>query len=225
MNLLQEVQKIAVKSLKKRVPKLRTGLTVRVHQKIKEGNKERIQVFEGLIIKINSGHAADKSFTVRKLVGGIGVERIFPLYSPKIEKIEVIKSSKVRRSKLYYMRERSGKSARLKESFVSKKSLEDSYDNEASLEMEAELKAAEEAAKAAEAKAKAEAEAAEKAKAEEEAKAKAKAKAEAEKAAAAEKTEEEPKEEAAKEEAPAAEEKKEEAKAEEPKEEKEEKSE
>lgn len=124
MSLLQDAQKVAVKE----VPALKTGYTVRVHQKIKEGEKVRTQIFEGLIIKINSGYGADKSFTVRKVVEGIGVEKVFHLYSPLIEKIEIKKKSKVRRSKLYYMRERFGKSARLKESFVSEKELEESIE-------------------------------------------------------------------------------------------------
>lgn len=117
MNLLQHVQELAGK--KKKVPVIRTGMTVRVHQRIKEGEKQRTQIFEGLVIKVNSGHGADKSFTVRKMVGGIGVEKIYPLHSTNIEKIEVKKVAKVRRAKLYYMRERSGKSARLRESLVS----------------------------------------------------------------------------------------------------------
>ncbi|MFA7685640.1 MAG: 50S ribosomal protein L19 [Candidatus Gracilibacteria bacterium] len=116
MNLLQEVQNIAIS--KKKVPDVKVGNTVKVHQKIKEGEKERIQIFEGLVIAINSGHGADKTITVRKVVEGIGVERVFPLYSQHIEKIEVKKQSKVRRAKLYYMRDRKGKSARLKETFV-----------------------------------------------------------------------------------------------------------
>lgn len=116
MTTLQDIQKLAIK---KKVPVIQTGHTVRVHQKIKEGEKERIQIFEGLVIRVNSGHGADKTFTVRKIVQGIGVEKIFPLYSPNIQKIEVKKESKVRRAKLYYMRERAGKSARLKGSFVS----------------------------------------------------------------------------------------------------------
>ncbi len=124
MNVLQDIQKLAVK----KVPVIQPGYTVKIHQKIKEGEKERIQIFEGLVIKINSGYGADKTITVRKNVGGIGVERIFPLYSTNIVKIEVKKKSKVRRSKLYYMRERSGKSARLKETFVSEKELEDSIE-------------------------------------------------------------------------------------------------
>jgi len=123
MNLLQEVQKMAVKSIKKRIPHLKTGHTVKVHQRIKEGNKERIQIFEGLVLKLNSGHGADKSFTVRKIVDGIGVEKVFPLYSPLLEKIEVVTESKVRRAKLYYMRDRSGKSARLKQKFVNSNNL------------------------------------------------------------------------------------------------------
>ncbi len=118
MSLLQEVQKIAVKNLNRKVPEIRAGYTVRVHQKIKEGGKERIQIFEGLVIKVNSGFGADKTFTVRKIVDGIGVEKVFPLYLPTLEKIEVKKSSKVRRAKLYYMRKRSGKSARLKDEFM-----------------------------------------------------------------------------------------------------------
>ncbi len=118
---LQDIQKLAIT---KKVPVLKVGNTVKVHQKIKEGNKERVQTFEGLIIKLNSGHAADKTFTVRKIVSGVGVEKLFPLYSPLIE-IEVVKKAKVRRAKLYYMRDRSGKSARLKETFVQNQEMED----------------------------------------------------------------------------------------------------
>lgn len=126
MNLLQDVQKLAMKG--KKVPVIEPGYTVKVHQKIKEGEKERIQMFEGLVIKINSGFGADKSITVRKIVEGIGVEKIFPVYSTNIVKIEVKKTSKVRRAKLYYMRERFGKSARLKESFVSGKEVDESVE-------------------------------------------------------------------------------------------------
>ena len=121
MSILQDIQKLAIK---KRVPVIKPGYTVRVHQRIKEGEKERVQIFEGLVIKLNSGFGADKTFTVRRIVGGIGVERIFPLYSTNIIKIEVKKKSKVRRAKLYYMRDRFGKSARLKETFVSDKEKE-----------------------------------------------------------------------------------------------------
>lgn len=124
-NILQDIQKLA---MKKRVPSIEPGMTVRIHQKIKEGDKQRIQIFEGLVIKINSGFGADKSITVRKVVDGIGVEKVYPVYSPNIEKIEIKKKSKVRRAKLYYMRDRSGKSARLKESFVSDKEVEESIE-------------------------------------------------------------------------------------------------
>jgi len=124
MSILQDIQKLAVK----KVPVIRPGNTVRVHQKIKEGEKERIQIFEGLVIKLNSGFGADKTITVRKIVGGIGVEKIFALYSTNIVKIEVKKKSKVRRAKLYYMRKRSGKSARLKETFISDKEVESSIE-------------------------------------------------------------------------------------------------
>ena len=99
----------------KAVPVLKAGYTVRIHQRIKEGNKERVQIFEGLVIRTNSGSGTDSSFTVRKTVDGVGVERTFPLYATSIEKSEVVKAGKVRRAKLYYMRERSGKSARLRE--------------------------------------------------------------------------------------------------------------
>ncbi|PIQ79215.1 50S ribosomal protein L19 [Candidatus Peregrinibacteria bacterium CG11_big_fil_rev_8_21_14_0_20_41_10] len=99
-------------------PEIRTGYTVRIHQKIKEGAKERVQLFEGLVIKVNSGHGIDKTFTVRKIVSGIGVEKIFPFNSGTIQKIEVLKIAKVRRAKLYFMRDRAGKSARLKETHV-----------------------------------------------------------------------------------------------------------
>lgn len=102
-------------SIKKQVPVLKSGYTVRVHQRIKEGNKERVQVFEGLVIKVGSGSGVNKTFTVRKMVDGVGVEKLFPFHAPSIESIEIVKSGKVRRSKLYYMRNRTGKSARLRE--------------------------------------------------------------------------------------------------------------
>ncbi len=102
-------------SIKKKVPVLKAGYTVRVHQRITEGSKERVQVFEGLVIRIGSGASVNKTFTVRKIVDGVGVEKLFPFFAPSIEKIEIVKSGKVRRSKLYYMRNRTGKSARLRE--------------------------------------------------------------------------------------------------------------
>lgn len=99
----------------KKVPNIKPGQTVKVYQKIKEGEKERVQIFEGLIIKISSGTGLSKTFTVRKVVDGVGVEKVFPLYTPTIDKIQIIKEGQVRRAKLYYMRDLSGKSTRLKE--------------------------------------------------------------------------------------------------------------
>jgi large subunit ribosomal protein L19 len=108
------IQEIEKKFINKKVPVLRPGYTVKVHHKIKEGEKERVQVFEGLVIALNSGHGGSKMVTVRKVVEGIGVEKIFPMYSPVIAKIEVTKTPSVRRAKLYYMRGLAGKSTRLK---------------------------------------------------------------------------------------------------------------
>lgn len=107
------------KSQLKKVPTVQAGYTVRVSQKIKEGGKERIQKFEGLVIKVSHGEGLEKTFTVRKIVEGVGVEKIFPFHSPNIAEIRVLKKAKVRRSKLYYMRKRFGKSARLSERQVS----------------------------------------------------------------------------------------------------------
>jgi len=98
----------------KNIPEIKPGQTVRVYQRVKEGNKERIQPFEGLVIAAKHGKGLNGTFTVRKISEGIGVERIYPLHSPAIDKIKVLKTSKVRRAKLYYMRERSGKRARMK---------------------------------------------------------------------------------------------------------------
>ncbi|OGZ45164.1 MAG: 50S ribosomal protein L19 [Candidatus Ryanbacteria bacterium RIFCSPHIGHO2_02_FULL_45_13b] len=102
---------------------LRSGDTIRVHQRIKEGEKTRLQVFEGLVIARKHGSEAGATFTVRKIVSGVGVERIFPLYSPVIEKIEIIKRSKTRRAKLYYVREKAVKELRKREKKVSLKGL------------------------------------------------------------------------------------------------------
>ena len=95
-------------------PAIRTGDTVRVHVKVREGDKERIQVFEGIVIGQHRG-AASATFTVRKVSFGQGVERIFPLHSPIIERIEVVRSARVRRSKLYFLRKLKGKAARMRE--------------------------------------------------------------------------------------------------------------
>lgn len=93
---------------------IRPGDTVRVWQRVKEGNKTRLQAFEGLVLARKHGNEPGGTFTVRKVVGGIGVERIFPLYSPTIEKIELVRRSKVRRAKLYYIREKAARAARKK---------------------------------------------------------------------------------------------------------------
>lgn len=102
--------------MKKSVPQFRIGDTVRVHMRVVEGEKERIQVVEGVVIaKKHSG--LRETFTVRKVSSGIGVERIFPIHSPRVENVEVVRSGKVRRAKLYYLRARRGKAARLAERF------------------------------------------------------------------------------------------------------------
>ena len=98
--------------LKKNVPQLKAGDRVRVHQKIQEGGKTRVQVFEGLVIKTQHGRGINGSFTVRRISLGVGVEKTFPLHSPSITKIEKLKSAKVRRAKLYYVRGLVGKAAR-----------------------------------------------------------------------------------------------------------------
>ena len=98
---------------KTEIPAFGVGDTIKVHIKIKEGNRERIQVFEGFVLKRQNGGISE-TFTVRKLSSGIGVEKTFPLHSPKIEKIEVVRRGAVRRAKLNYMRERTGKAAKIK---------------------------------------------------------------------------------------------------------------
>lgn len=114
----QALLRTATQTYLKKVPALRTGYTVIIHQKIKEGGKERIQKFQGLIIKIGSGNGVNKTFTVRGLYSGVGVEKTFPVHSPNIKKIDVIKKAKVRQSKLYYMRGLVGKAARLQEEYM-----------------------------------------------------------------------------------------------------------
>ena len=96
------------------MPPITPGATVKVHQKIKEGDKERIQIFEGIVIARKHGKGISSTITVRKVVEGVGVERIFPVHSPALEKIEVVKTGKVRRAKLYYLRTAKGKKAKLK---------------------------------------------------------------------------------------------------------------
>jgi large subunit ribosomal protein L19 len=110
-DILLDVEKA---SLRRDVPSFAPGDSVRVHVKVREGEKERIQVFAGIVIARRSGGARE-TFTVRKISSGIGVERIFPLHSPVIDKIEVERKGAVRRAKLYYLRERRGKAARIGE--------------------------------------------------------------------------------------------------------------
>jgi len=111
MNALEIIER---EQLRIALPQFKSGDTVRVHVRIKEGEKERVQVFEGLVIRKRRG-GVRASFTVRKVSYGIGVERIFPLHSPSIDKIEVVQQGRVRRARLYYIRERKGKAARIKE--------------------------------------------------------------------------------------------------------------
>lgn len=108
------IEKIEKEQLRLDIPEFDSGDTVKVHVKIREGEKERIQIFQGMVIKKTKGYVSAR-FTVRKISGGIGVERIFPLYSPILDKIEVVTRGRVRRSKLYYLRNLRGKAARIKE--------------------------------------------------------------------------------------------------------------
>jgi large subunit ribosomal protein L19 len=114
---MDKIQSFTQKYIKQNIPLLRAGDTVRVYEKIKEGDKERVQVFEGLVIASKHGaKGPNATFTVRKISYGIGVERVYPLHSPAIQKIEVVKHDKVRRAKLYYVRGMKGKKKRRKAS-------------------------------------------------------------------------------------------------------------
>ncbi len=108
------IEKLEREQMRLDIPDFKSGDTINVHVKISEGEKERIQMFQGVVIKKTGGFSSAR-FTVRKISSGVGVERIFPLYSPSIDKIEVITKGKVRRSKLYYLRNLRGKAARIKE--------------------------------------------------------------------------------------------------------------
>lgn len=116
MDIIKSIER---EQLKNRIPDLKVGDTVRVHQRIKEGNRERIQVFEGIIIK-KQGGSVNATFTVRRIAYGVGVEKTFLVHSPLVEKIEVVRVGKARRAKLYYLRERLGKAAKTKENIGAK---------------------------------------------------------------------------------------------------------
>ena len=111
---MDALKHISEPCLKSEVPAFNVGDTVKVHVLIKEGQRERIQIFEGTVIAKKNGGVAE-TFTVRRLSHGCGVERVFPLHSPKVAKVEVVRKGKVRRSKLYYLRDRVGKAAKVKE--------------------------------------------------------------------------------------------------------------
>ncbi len=108
------IKALTNEQLKENAPVLNVGDTVRIHNKIKEGTRERIQMFEGTIIAKNGGGISE-TFTVRRVSYGVGVEKTFPVHSPNVEKVEIIRHGKVRRAKLYYLRDRVGKSSKVKE--------------------------------------------------------------------------------------------------------------
>ena len=111
MNIIDEIER---ENLKKDVPTFNVGDTVKVYVKVVEGGKERLQAYEGIVIAKRNGSIRE-SFTVRRISYGVGVERTFPLHSPRIDRVEVVRHGKVRRAKLYYLRERTGKSAKVRE--------------------------------------------------------------------------------------------------------------
>jgi large subunit ribosomal protein L19 len=158
------IKKVNEAQKKPAVVDVKSGDTVRVHQKIKEGTKERIQIFEGVVIRVDRASSHTSRITVRKIASGIGVEKSFLLHSPLVEKIEVTRRSKVRRNYLSYLRERSGKSARLRGVNFDREGINDVHDAHAEAEearlkeetrIAAEARAAEKAAEEAELEAKA----------------------------------------------------------------------
>jgi large subunit ribosomal protein L19 len=158
------IKKVNEAQKKPAVVDVKSGDTVRVHQKIKEGSKERIQIFEGVVIRVDRASSHTSRITVRKIASGIGVEKSFLLHSPLVEKIEVTRRSKVRRNYLSYLRERSGKSARLRGVNFDREGINDVHDAHAEAEearlkeetrIAAEARAAEKAAEEAELEAKA----------------------------------------------------------------------
>jgi large subunit ribosomal protein L19 len=116
---MNEIQAIEAAEMKSELDKFKVGDTVKVHFKIVEGKTERVQIYEGLVIAVKNSKVG-KTFTVRKISYGVGVERVFPLHSPRVVKVEVVRPGKVRRAKLYYIREKIGKGAKIKELIVKK---------------------------------------------------------------------------------------------------------
>jgi large subunit ribosomal protein L19 len=116
---MNEIQAIEAAQIKKEPGQFKVGDTVKVHFKIVEGKNERVQIYEGLVIAMKNSQVG-KTFTVRKISYGVGVERVFPFYSPRIVKVEVVRPGKVRRAKLYYIREKIGKGAKIKELIIRK---------------------------------------------------------------------------------------------------------
>ena len=114
---MDAIKNLTASHLKADAPEIKIGQTVKVHVKIREGERERIQIFEGTVIARNNGGIAE-TFTVRRVAYGVGVERVFPLHSPNVAKVEVVRNGKVRRAKLYYLRDKVGKAAKLKEQIM-----------------------------------------------------------------------------------------------------------
>ena len=114
---MDKLQAFVSEQLTKEVPEINVGDTVKVHDKIKEGTRERIQIFEGTIISKRGGGISE-TFTVRRVSYGVGVEKTFPIHSPHVEKVEIVRRGKVRRAKLYYLRDRVGKASKVKEQIV-----------------------------------------------------------------------------------------------------------
>ena len=141
------IKSIEHEQLKNKIPDIKVGDTVRVHQRITEGNKQRIQVFEGIVIKKQNG-GLNETFTVRRVAYGVGVEKTFLIHSPLIEKIELVRVGKVRRAKLYYLRDRIGKASKTKEDIGANLKRDDIIVKEEVPEKAEEIKVAEEAPKA-----------------------------------------------------------------------------
>lgn len=114
---MDAIKTLTAGMMKENAPEVKIGQTVKVHVKIREGERERIQVFEGTVIARNNSGIAE-TFTVRRISYGVGVERVFPVHSPNVEKVEIVRSGKIRRAKLYYLRDKIGKAAKLKEQIM-----------------------------------------------------------------------------------------------------------